>query len=415
MSDTFSVFSLREPLAALLQERKLSVPTPIQREAIPAILNGHDVIAESPTGTGKTLAYLLPVCQNLDTQSKELQALILAPTHELVMQIAREAEAFVSTLGLTSAALIGGVDVKRQLDKLKQHPAVVVATPGRLKELLEMRKIKVHTVKTLVIDEADRMLDRGFAQAVLDISKRTLRDTQRLFFSATLPEEIVGMIRPHLKEPVIVKANAPEFAAVVRHYYLVSEGRKKVDTLRRLLRLVNAASSIVFVNTLSKVEEIQDKLSYHHLECRLIHRDTSKEQRAQTIAAFRAKKFPVLIATDVAARGLDVEGVECIVHFDPATDADAYIHRSGRTGRMGAKGVVFSLIVPQERFILEKFAKQTGIPIEQREMEYGKLVDPTAVKKRPAADKKPRSAAGKETPGERKRSDVHKKRPFGTK
>jgi superfamily II DNA/RNA helicase len=249
-------------------------------------------------------------------------------------------------------------------------------------------------VRTLVVDEADRMLDAGFAKAVQQISKRVMRDTQRLFFSATLPGQVVQAIQSLMqKEPIIIQTGAPESKNSVLHFYLVSEPRKRADTLRRLLRLVNAKSAIVFVNTLEKVEEIQAKLNFHHLECSLIHRDTSKEERSRTLADFRKQTFPVLIATDVAARGLDIQGVECVVHFEPASDVDAYVHRSGRTGRMGAAGLVFSIIAPNERFIIEKFSKKTGVPIVQKEMAFGELTDP-----RPP-----------------KQPSVHKKRTFRTK
>jgi len=380
---SFASLEIAEPLVELIKQRKIDSPTPVQAQAIPAMMAGKDLLAESPTGSGKTLAYLLPLCSRLDKENKEIQGLILAPTHELVMQIFREAEQLLAALDMHAVALIGGVDAKRQLDKLKTRPAVVVATPGRLKELLDQRKVKVHMVKTVVVDEADRMLDEGFAAPVREIMKRTMRDTQRVFFSATLPEAVMTMTKPFVQEPVLIRAEAPESKMGVNHFVLVTEGRKKVETLRKLLRLVNARSSIVFVNTLEKVDDIVEKLKYHHLDCRLLHRDASKEERALTLQKFRNGEVPVLIATDVAARGIDIPGIECVVHFDPATDADAYIHRSGRTGRMGAAGLVFSIITPQERFIVEKFSKKTGILIEEKEMAFGGLVNPGEIVRRP--------------------------------
>lgn len=387
MATSFASLPIAEPLQEFLKQRKLDTPTPVQAEAIPAMLAGVDLLVQSPTGSGKTLAYLLPLCSRLDKDSKEIQGLILAPTHELVMQIYREAEQVLAACGMHALALIGGVDAKRQLDKLKTRPAVVVATPGRLKELLDQRKVKVHMVKTVVVDEADRMLDEGFAAPVREIMRRTMRDTQRVFFSATLPGTIISMLQPIVSEPMLIRAGAPEGKMEVNHFMLVTEGRKKVDTLRRLLRLVDARSAIVFVNTLEKVDEIVAKLKYHHLDCRLLHRDASKEERALTLQKFRSGELPVLIATDVAARGIDIPGIECVVHFDPATDADAYIHRSGRTGRMGAPGLVFSIITPQERFILDKFSKKTGIHIEQKEMAFGALVNPGEQARRPSGYK----------------------------
>jgi superfamily II DNA/RNA helicase len=376
VEDQVLPFQLRLPLMNVLAKKRITDPTPIQQKAIPAILAGRNVIAESPTGTGKTLAYLLPLCERLDENNKELQVLILAPTHELAMQITREAEVLVHTLGRTVVALIGGADPKRQIEKLKTHPAVVVGTPGRVKELVEQRKLKLHQVKSVVVDEADRLLDPGFAGPVQEILKRTLRDTQRLFFSATIPDAVRELLLAQTADPEVIKAEAPAGGHSVLHFFLRSEERKKVDTLRRLLRLVNAKAAIVFVNELDKVKEIQAKLSYHRLECRLIHRDSSKLEREQALTAFREGRYPVLIATDVAARGIDIPEVELIVHFDPAADADAYLHRSGRTGRMGAAGLVFSIVTPKQLFIVEKFSKKTGIPIEERVMSYGALVEP---------------------------------------
>jgi ATP-dependent RNA helicase DeaD len=398
VSTTFADLHVSDILLEVLNERKIKHPTPVQQQSIPAIMDGRDALVESPTGTGKTLAYLLPMLTKMDLMSTELQGLILAPTHELVMQIAREAEALLAKTGATVVPIIGGVDPKRQVERLKKRPVLIAATPGRLLELIEQRKVKVHTVRTIVIDEADRMLDPGFFGPVQEVLKRTMRDTQRLFFTATLPDSIVEIIAPLVKDPVLIRADAPESGTGVLHFCLVSEERKKVDTLRRLLRLVNPKSAIVFVNHMEKVDEIVAKLNYHRISCRLLHREAGKEERALTLEQFRAGKFPVLITTDLTARGIDIPGVECIVHFDPAADADAYVHRSGRTGRMGAAGLVFSIITPQERFIVRKFEKQTGIPIKEKAMSYGALVDPQELR-RPKSGPKP----------------IHKKRRSGTK
>lgn len=382
MPITFASFGIKETLLQVLQTAKITEPSSIQEQVIPVILDGKNVLAESPTGSGKTLAYLLPLCQKLEPEKKELQVLVLAPTHELVMQIQREAEKLLEPMGLHSVAVIGGVDPKRQLEKLKTHPVLIVATPGRIKELLDQRKLKVHTVKTLVVDEADRLVDQGFAGVVADVNKRLLRDTQRLFFSATLPKQVLSYLQDMVQEPVMFHVEKEESERVL-HMYIVSELRKKVDTLRRLIRLVDAKRTIVFINHLDRVEEIQERLAYHQIDCRFIHRDTGKEERSKTIQDFRDGKFPVLVATDIAARGIDIPEVEAIIHLDPAVDADAYIHRSGRTGRMGAAGLVFSIIAPNQRFILDKFQKQTNIPIVERIMSYGTLVDPEEKRRTP--------------------------------
>ncbi|MED4750263.1 DEAD/DEAH box helicase [Brevibacillus choshinensis] len=410
MSTTFADLHISAPLVNILRERNMEKPTPVQVEAIPLILEGRDALVESPTGTGKTFAYLLPLLSKVNMDKKDVQAIVLAPTHELVMQIAREAERLLPSIENAVVPIIGGVDVKRQVERLKKKPVLVVATPGRLLELIDQRKLKVHEVKTVVVDEADRMLDAGFGKPVAEVMKRTLRDTQRLLFSATLPEGVVEAAEVFTKDAAVIRAAAPEGAAGVAHMYLVSDPRKKVDNLRRLLRLVDVRSSIVFVNQIEKVDEIVSKLNYHHLPCRFLHRDASKEDRARTLQQFRDGVFPVLITTDVSARGIDIPEVECIVHYDPASDADTYVHRSGRTGRMGRAGLVFSIISSQERFIVEKFSKQTDLPIVEKFMSHGALEDPKPpVKTAKPAGKSPASKSS--TPAKR----VHKKGGFGTK
>ncbi|MGD8191175.1 DEAD/DEAH box helicase [Brevibacillus ginsengisoli] len=391
---SFQSLELSDKLIQTLQTYHITEPTPIQAQTIPAILQGRNVIAAAPTGSGKTFAYLLPACHAIDPAKKELQVLVLAPTHELVMQIAKEAEKLLTPQGLQVVPLIGGVDPKRQIEKLKQHPVLVVATPGRLRELLEQRKIKVHTVQTIIVDEADRLMDEGFKGTVADIQRRLLRDTQRLYFSATLSSQILTYLESIVQEPVIINVDREQNSEQVLHFYILTEMRKKVDTLRRLIRLLDAKRTIVFINHLDRVDEIQERLTYHQIECRLIHRDTPKEERAKTIEDFREAKFPVLLATDVAARGIDIPDIEAVIHQDPAIDADAYIHRSGRTGRMGAAGLVFSIITPQQKFILDKFQKQTKIPIVEKAMSHGTLVHPGSIRKNSGASKQASSKAG---------------------
>ena len=427
MSTTFAELHISASLLDVLRERKMDNPTPVQADAIPLILEGRDALVESPTGTGKTFAYLLPLLTKIDMEKKDVQAIVLAPTHELVVQIAREAESLLPAYDTAVVPLIGGADVKRQVERLKKKPVLVVATPGRLLELIEQRKLKVHEVKTVVVDEADRMLDAGFGKPVQEVMKKTLRDTQRLLFSATIPEDVIKAAGIFTKEAAVIRSAAPEGAAGVAHMYLVTDPRKKVDTLRRLLRLVNVRSSIVFVNQIEKVDEIVSKLNYHHLPCRLLHRDATKEERARTLQQFREGVFPVLITMDVSARGIDIPGVECIVHYDPASDGDTYVHRSGRTGRMGRAGLVFSIINPQERFIIQKFAKQTGLSITEKFMTHGALEDPKPVRNPGKAGKSqapkatsaksavPKSSSAPKAKSASPSKRVHKKGGFGTK
>lgn len=374
MNVTFDTFGIRETILETLKEKGITTPTPVQEKAIPVLMEGRDVLAQAPTGSGKTLAYLLPVLNRIDPEKNELQGLILAPTQELVMQITRVAEEFLGKEMSRVVPLFGGADVNRQVEKLKRRPVLVVGTPGRVWDLVEQRKLKVHTVQAVVVDEADRMAEEAMARAVQEIMKRVLRNTQRLFFSATLPNHVRIWAQSLMRDPITIEASGVEKEQPVKHAYVVTDLRKKAETLRKVIRSVQAKRTIVFLNYLDRVEEIVAKLRYHQLDCRFLHSEADKQERARTMQAFRNGDVTVLLTTDIAARGLDVPDVGLVVHFDPAHDADAYLHRSGRTGRMGAGGLVVSLVTPKQLFILEKFQKQTGIPLQEHLLSYGKLV-----------------------------------------
>lgn len=367
--------SLKPFIQAVWQKTGFKELTPIQREAIPVIKDGKDLIAESPTGSGKTLAYLLPIIEQIRTESNQIQALILSPTRELAMQILEEVKKWTEGSGIRSASFIGGADIKRQMEKLKSHPQIVVGTPGRILELANAKKMKLHEVKTIVIDEADQLLQIDFADAVKNIVKRTLKESQLLFFSATMPKQVESIGDEFMNEPALIKIEANKgIQAKVEHSYIVCEKREKIDILRRIANLKELKKAMVFINESNKFEEIEAKLRYKGLKLEVLHGETRKTERERIIKQFREDRFPLLLTTDLASRGLDFAEVTHIIHFDLPEEYEKYLHRSGRTGRMGAAGNVISIITNREIGRLTAFSKKAGVPFQQKHLYKGKLI-----------------------------------------
>jgi ATP-dependent RNA helicase DeaD len=332
---TWYEIGINELLANKLTANGIIEPTDVQANTIPILLGGSDVSARSQTGTGKTLAYLLPLLQKLNSHSSAIQAIILAPTQELAMQIVRVAEVYAEPLNIRVQQLIGGAALKRQVEKLKLRPQLVIGTPGRIHELLKLRKLKLNDVKNVVVDEADQVFQLGSTKEVEIILHSVGKEHQIAFFSATYPDQMARFEGRWMKNPERIQVT-PEHTVsqTIDNYFIVSDKRDKTDTARRL----------------------------------------DKQRRAATLTRFREGRCQLLLATDVAARGLDIEGLPLVIQLDPASDADHYVHRAGRTGRMGRAGTVVSIVTPQELFIMEKFRKQLGIELTERTMFRGKLL-----------------------------------------
>lgn len=373
---TFAGLGISNVLVDKLADYGITTPSQVQAESIPAALEGKDILAQSQTGTGKTLAYLLPLLQRINPEEKGLQAIILAPTQELAMQIQREAENYGESLGISSQPLIGGAAIKRQLEKLRLHPHLVIGTPGRIREIVALRKLKLHTVKMIVVDEVDQMFQLGGRAELEHILRGTLKERQLLFLSATINDEILQLAQRQMQNLVQIGIE-PEAktASTLTHFYITCDGRDKVDYVRRLVRQFNTKRVIVFVNHVDRIAEVEAKLNYVNLEAGGLYGDADKTVRSLTLRRFREGKIEVLVASDIASRGLDIEELELVINFDPPIDSDHYVHRSGRTGRMGRKGTVISLVTPQEQFIMNKFSKELGITITERQLFDGKLID----------------------------------------
>ncbi|HEY2492447.1 MAG TPA: DEAD/DEAH box helicase [Paenibacillus sp.] len=374
---SFEELGIHTDLVNKLSEFDIKQPSPVQAEAIPAVMQGKDVLAHSQTGTGKTLAYLLPILQSIDADRKSTQKLILAPTQELAMQIVRESERYGEHLGISVLGVIGGAAIKRQIEKLKVPRQLLVGTPGRVRGLIEMRKIKMHEVTTIVVDEVDQVFQLGAAGDVDHIIRSAQRDRQLVFLSATVSKETAALVKREMKEPVEVGIDPEQMTATgLEHFYFVSEERNKPDTLRRLIRHYKPKKAIVFVNTTEDIAEVEAKMNHMGLSAQALYGDADKMSRSGVLAGFRSGKFQVLVASDLAARGLDIEGLTMVINYDPATDSEHYVHRAGRTGRMGRSGIVLSIVTDRQIFIMKKFMKELDVTIELRDMFGGKVMHP---------------------------------------
>jgi superfamily II DNA/RNA helicase len=368
--------NLKPFLQEAWKKANFQTPTSIQDTTIPLILDGRDLIAESPTGTGKTLAYLLPVLNKINAESQSVQAVILASSQELVMQVYQEFQKWSDGSGIRGASFIGGANVKRQLEKLKKRPQVIFATPGRLFELIKQKKVKMHEVKMLVLDEADQLLVPEHAGTVQNIIKSTLQDRQVVLFSATLKPETEKIAKELTKGAEVIRISKDETIAegTVEHIYFSCEQRDKMKLLEKIARLENI-KALTFINDITEVSVTATKLNYKDLSVGFLHSELNKMERQAALKAFRDGKLKMLIATDVAARGLDIQGVTHVVHLDFPKDLTQYVHRSGRTGRMGAIGTVISLVTEREERELKTFSRKLTIPVYKRIFYKGEIAE----------------------------------------
>ncbi|CAN7469846.1 DEAD/DEAH box helicase [Peribacillus frigoritolerans] len=375
MSELPALINDRKPyIQAVWKKSGFGQLTPIQTKAIPVIVEGKDIMAESPTGTGKTLAYLLPLLEKIDPEKKSPQALILASSRELVMQINEEIRIWSEGSDITGAAFIGGANVKRQLDKLKKRPQVIAGTPGRIYELIAQKKLKMHEVKTIVLDEGDQLIIPEHMGTINNIIKTTLKDRQIMVFSATLPEETEKAAREFMNEPEMIKVDKHEkMESKVDHLYFVVERREKSKILEKITRLKDV-KALAFLNDIAELSVLHEKLSYKGIEMGVLHGESNKVDREKALRKLRSGKSPMLIATDVAARGLDIKGLTAVVHIDMADNIEQYIHRSGRTGRAGADGTVISIVTEREERELKKMARELEIPLTKVTFYGGNIV-----------------------------------------
>lgn len=378
MSETLPIIAQLKPFLQLAWEKAgFGALTAVQSATIPLLLDEKDVAAESPTGTGKTLAYLLPVLNKIDTTMQNTQAVILASSQELVMQILGEIQKWGEGSGIKSASLIGGANINRQLDKLKKSPHIIVGTPGRTNELIKQKKLKMHKVRIIVLDEGDQLLTPEHTETVKSIVKSTLADQRQLvLFSATLPETVEKAISRLANDPEIIKVKKDDTfdAAKVEHIYFRSEQRDKIKILEKIARL-DGTKSLVFMKDIPNLIIAAEKLNFKNIPVGQLHSELTKQDRQKYLQKFRDGNSEMLLVTDIAARGLDIKGVTHVVHFDFPREQDQYVHRSGRTGRLGAKGTVISIVNQREERDLKRFCTTLNIDPVFKEFYGGKIVD----------------------------------------
>jgi len=375
---TFKELNLEDQLVKGLEVNGIKEPTVIQDETIELLLENKDVIAEAVTGSGKTLAYLLPAFQRIDVTSKELHTLILAPTHELVVQVNNVIKelAKASEKDVRSAMIIGEVNIKRQLEALKKKPHIIVGTPGRVLELIKMKKLKAHQVKTLIVDEADKLLSDNNIDSVKAVVKTTLRERQLCVFSASVSEEAIEQASKMMKEPVLIQLTGEKVNADITHFCVLSDQRDKVNTLRKIIHAVKPKKAIVFINRNELIQEVTSKLQHHKIDAVGMFGNARKADRKKSLDAFKGGKASVLIASDLVARGLDLQDITHIINLDIPVNLNEYVHRAGRTGRAGAKGIAITIITENEIKSLMKIERMHGIEFDVKEVRAGQLVEP---------------------------------------
>jgi ATP-dependent RNA helicase RhlE len=363
---SFSDLGVADPIVTVLSRRAIETPFSIQALVLPDALAGNDVLAKSPTGSGKTLAFAVPIAQRLEARDARPSALVLVPTRELATQVAMEFADIGKARGLKVAAVYGGTSVRAQANAAKSAH-VLVATPGRLEDLATRRLINLDGIRILVLDEADRMLDMGFQPQVDAIVKRLPRKRQTMFFSATLDGEVARLARAYTHNPSRFDAELPSHLELgeTEHRFVGVTADTKVETLVDLLAHDDGLT-LVFVRTKRGADRLVQRLARHNVKAVAMHGDMNQRARERALERFEAGQVPTLVATDVAARGLDLERITHVINFDPPADNKGYVHRVGRTGRAGRDGTGITLVLPEQQAEVSHVARSLG---EQEQFE----------------------------------------------
>ena len=407
----FSDLGLAAPLLKALAEESYVTPTPIQAQAIPHVMAGRDLLGIAQTGTGKTAAFALPILHRLSTDTRRperntCRCLVLSPTRELASQIAESFRTYGRHLGYTVAVVFGGVSIRPQIDRLMRGVDVLVATPGRLIDHLDQRTLRLDKVEIFVLDEADQMLDMGFIHAIRRIVPKLPKQRQSLFFSATMPREIGALAGDLLKDPVKVSvAPVATTAERIDQKVLFVETHRKRVVLAGLIRSEGMDRALVFTRTKHGADKVVKHLAEDGIPAAAIHGNKSQAQREKALAAFKNGATRILVATDIAARGIDVDAVSHVVNFDLPNVPESYVHRIGRTARAGAEGRAISLCDGEERAYLKSIEHLTRqiIPAEDRR-------DPNAPRPAPSSDARPARAPG-QRPGQGRKPDARRGGP----
>jgi ATP-dependent RNA helicase DeaD len=341
MTKTFQTLGVVPAITDMLKQQGIVTPTPVQEQSIPSIFKGRDILAKAQTGTGKTYAFLLPALQQIKIDCHYEQVLIIAPTRELAKQIATVAETLAPALSIDVLSLIGGKTIENQLQKLHRHPHIIIGTPGRLLDHCRRNSLNLEGVSRIVVDEADQMLQSGFLDEVDMLISMTPKKRQLLFFSATIPEKIKGLAKKHMTNPLVLNILSGQTIAlenISQKIYMLDED-KKLNKLCAMLQEMNPYLAMVFCNTKERTAELAGQLAARGFNIGELHGDMTQGRRTQVMRDFAKAKTQILVTTDIAARGIDIEGITHVFNYDVPHDVDYYIHRIGRTGRAGNDGL----------------------------------------------------------------------------
>ncbi len=346
----------------LLDDRNITTPTEIQENSINIISTGVDTIFQASTGTGKTLAYLLPIIRNIDNSIKTPQSIILTPTHELASQVYNQLYYLCKNENIEISLLIGGANINRQVQKLKSKPKIIVGTTGRILDLVKMKKLKMHTIKTVVIDEFDRMLSKKNIDGVQKVLKCVMRNTQIVMCSASTDDKTLSIAKSLCKENLkFIEINKNEIPITVKHSHFVCDRRKKFETVRKFINRERVPKALVFVNNETNYDELVQKFLYHGISANYISGDDKPQERKNKLHNFRIGKTKVLLTTDLLSRGLDIQNLYYVINYNLPEDAEIYQHRAGRVGRAGDVGFCVSFIEASQYSILKKLEKNLNI------------------------------------------------------
>ena len=369
MTNEFSQLGLDPEMLETLSELGYQTPTPVQISVIPLMLSGRDVVAQSKTGTGKTAAFALPMIQSLDPAQKGIQGLVIAPTRELAMQVSNAIFSYGQGKGVRVAAIFGGQAYTRQTRRLSQGVDIVIGTPGRLLDLIRQKKLDISGVKTVILDEADEMLSMGFIEDIEAILSETPSERQTALFSATIPNRIQQTAAAYMRDPETVRTKFKELTvnAIEQRYYLTNS-EDKLAVLTRLFETESINSALIFARTRIDTGDLANELIRRGFPAEALNGDLSQDIRTQVLNRFRSGQTKVLVATDVAARGLDIDDISHVFNFDLPNDMESYVHRIGRTGRAGKTGIAISLATPSEQYRIRKLEQYTKQQITKAEV-----------------------------------------------
>ncbi|UOE95693.1 DEAD/DEAH box helicase [Alkalihalobacillus sp. LMS39] len=377
MESNFTRFEIKDFIIKSIQEQGFTMPTEIQERLIPAIRGGKDVIGQSQTGSGKTLAFLIPIIDRIDESKDEVQAVITAPTRELASQIYDELQLLLKydEDRIATRLLVGGTDRLRTIDRLKSVPHIVVGTPGRINDMVDEQALQLHTATMLVVDEADQMLDMGFISDVDKTASRMAEQLQMLVFSATIPEKLQPFLKKYMNQPRHVHVKPKNATApTIEHRLIPLRHRDKIELTVQIATLVNPYLALLFTNTKEQADELTGAMASAGLNVEAIHGGLLPRQRKQVMKQVKDGKIQYVVATDLAARGLDIKGVSHVINFAIPKDLDFYVHRVGRTARAGEDGIAITIYDEQDHASIEKLMKR-GIDFSFSDVKKGEWVE----------------------------------------